>query len=1381
VYSGRIDSAAVARLVFDTRLRPTHRSDDTPLTAAGDSPVDDIASTTVSDLDDYPGVDPRTNTDAAPASIDLNAQGIDLTVTKTITPESQTEPDRSPVTVTLTGQPEGPSRTNRMTLTDNDPSFFNAYDFTGFGDFGFTAPIDQVQVDAFVGGTFAEVGDAVVVTGGDWVEGTPGTSLTLPATVTADQVQGLRFTFTKADGSIWENPATPTQTVLLQVQRRTDLRTGGAVTSDLQGSTAMPGEEGPGVSSDTVDGQNWAADTIDGEPLSATDSATDTILYRHSLNAVAVTKTPTGAQPPAADIPYTLTFTNTGDTAITNPVITDRIPSDSDGPLLVKDPDLTDGDTGYTYALTGDAPDPSNGTPMPSDAAGTSGDVTVEETPTLLTFTFPAGTVLEVGQTYTITTALQFRTGLPGNTDVTNTTGITGDRAWDDCVQTLDDATGECQASTTVYPVKAGALRGVKMVKADDDELGVLNTRDDPNGCQADTDGFSVGGCVPVTKPGQTDTWRMRFTNTGNLAMDKVYAIDRLPVPGDTGATTSLERGSQWTPVPVQLTFAGVSEGTVSAIRVYYDTDQDLCTADLDTLDGCPDGEWTPLTAVDDPTVGASIDLPVDATALKVEADFDVDMFEPTGTLTYDLQTRAPAQSDTEGADTIAWNTVAAAARTDDDGATGLAPKSEGNKVGVALATGPLQIEKVVTGPAAQYAPAEFDLTLVCTSAGEDVDLGDRANVTVSADEPVTIEDLPWGSECTVAEDPGSGATEFDATTVTVVRADQTVPIIVATNTYDNASLSLTKDLGQTALDENGDPVAYGPFSFAVDCTFLGEPVYAAGYDADDPMVATFDAGETVTFTELPAGSECTVTETASDGASDTSWSLNGGDYTDGDTAALTLDADGPLGGVTNEIAFLNDFPLTLLRIEKDVTGAGVGAYGSGPFTVHVHCVRPDSDDVVYDDDVVLGGGRPLTATITDLYDGASCVVAEPATGGATVTTIDPDGAFTVTGDDVSDPVTVTVENRFQLAPVRVHKELAGFGVDRVPDGTTYTVRLECTRAVNGETVPVTIPGGAERTLTYPEDLDAVFRGLPVGATCTLTETDTGDATQSVLSPDGPFTIGTTEGVTVEVTNQYWAGAVRVVKELDGDAAPFVENGTEFTVQLSCTITVNDETVRVQLPDDGVRTITWPDDRVLYVNIPLGSTCTVTESGTAGATSTTIDPEGAFTVTSRTRPVTVTVTNTYDPGALQIVKRIRGTGAATATGPFVFDIACAFNDDEAAYTDTVTLSRTGTSPLLRSDLIAPLPVGAVCTVTETDDGGADQTPPPVTVTIRGSTVERAAIAEFVNTFTAPPSGGTDEGGILPVTGGMVAWPLLAAALAMIGAGATMAIRRRRTE
>ncbi|MFT4296431.1 MAG: hypothetical protein QM582_13560, partial [Micropruina sp.] len=241
VYTGRIDAGAHAVVSADTRLRQHTRSGDDPIT--GPATVPNRAATLAEDLVGYPGVDPVTSTDEAGAGIALQTTGIGLSVGKSFAPSSQTEPDRGPVTMTLTGRPSGPSRTNWMRLTDDDSTFFNAYDFAGFGPFAFTAPIDRVQVDAYVGGTLRAAGDTVVRDGGGWVNGTPATTPVLPGGVSPEEVTGLRFTFTRADGTIWENPSTPQQAVAVQVRRRTTLRTGGPVPSDLAGSAAAPGED----------------------------------------------------------------------------------------------------------------------------------------------------------------------------------------------------------------------------------------------------------------------------------------------------------------------------------------------------------------------------------------------------------------------------------------------------------------------------------------------------------------------------------------------------------------------------------------------------------------------------------------------------------------------------------------------------------------------------------------------------------------------------------------------------------------------------------------------------------------------------------------------------------------------------------------------------------------------------------------------------------------------------------------------------------------------------------------------------------------------------------------------------------------------------------
>ncbi|WP_354002825.1 DUF5979 domain-containing protein [Microbacterium elymi] len=286
-----------------------------------------------------------------------------------------------------------------------------------------------------------------------------------------------------------------------------------------------------------------------------------------------------------------------------------------------------------------------------------------------------------------------------------------------------------------------------------------------------------------------------------------------------------------------------------------------------------------------------------------------------------------------------------------------------------------------------------------------------------------------------------------------------------------------------------------------------------------------------------------------------------------------------------------------------------------------------------------------------------------------------------------------------------------------------------------------------------------------------MAETDDGGASTVTIDPDEPISVDADQTATVTVTNSFDPAVIRVDKRVDGDAAAFAPD--TFPIAVTCSA---DGAV---LPGFPVMVEVTPGTPA-EIDTLSGADCSAIETDTGQATEVTYDPPAAdgdgsgpvVATDDPDAPATITVTNTYGAGALQVLKRIDGTGASSATGPFVFGVVCAFNDDDEAYTDTVTLRKTGTSLVLRSELIAPLPVGAVCTVSETDDGGADQTPPPVTVTIQSAAVEQAAVAQFVNTFTAAED--------LPVTGGPgIAWGALAAAAVMIGIGILLAVRRRR--
>lgn len=237
-YAGRILEGARATVRFGTRLREITRGG---VPVAAGLTVDNTVGVVGSDLVGYPGVDPVTHSDTASDDIAVVAPGIDVAATKQFELEAQVEPDRGPLALTLAATPAGPSRTNRMEIEEADPRFWNQYAFVDFGDFDLTAPIQQVRVDALIGGSFTAVGATLEYTGGSWVPGTAAATPALPAGVSADQVQGLRFVYTRADNSIWENPSTPSQEVELSVQRRLELVSGGPVLTDLVGDPGGAG------------------------------------------------------------------------------------------------------------------------------------------------------------------------------------------------------------------------------------------------------------------------------------------------------------------------------------------------------------------------------------------------------------------------------------------------------------------------------------------------------------------------------------------------------------------------------------------------------------------------------------------------------------------------------------------------------------------------------------------------------------------------------------------------------------------------------------------------------------------------------------------------------------------------------------------------------------------------------------------------------------------------------------------------------------------------------------------------------------------------------------------------------------------------------------
>ncbi|MGF0118620.1 DUF5979 domain-containing protein [Promicromonospora sp. Marseille-Q5078] len=1321
------------------------------------------------------------------AEMELRDAEITMEETKSFSPGTIVEPgtdaEENPTsTLTITGQPTGPSRAVEMTLTDVDGSFWNQYDLVGFDGSTLTAPIDQVQVDAYTGGTYDEASDTF--TGGTWTDGEPSGTFALPDGVDAADVVGLRFTFTRADGAIWENPANPTQAVNLDVQVRDTLRSDPStpVPSDLELNEPAPGEDAPGVATNDVTATVTGADLVfnpdDPEnptPVSSEAEASGTINYEHTENGVKIVKDfdtdiTGGTKPPGAPFPMNITVTNVGNRPIYDPVvIDDPMPTDDDGPQLT----LADVDEPFSYALTepGTAPPGQpNGPQMPTDP----GDVTVDQDGDIagLTWTFPEGTVLEVGQVYTITVQVEFRTTLPANTVVENTAGVTGDRPWDVCqAQSGDDGstidgrineeTGACEADSDVTPIPSGVLAESKTVKATNDEypLGIMVDPDQPGSvtpedCEPDADGFYSYPCTPIIPPGQNETWRVQVDNVGNLPMDKVVIYDRLPTPGDTASdpTSDSARNSQWAPLltkeyPPEVVNAPVGSTTA----FYYTLVDDYCADDLtDPLNEptCSDdpeaGGWTELTADTSEATYRQI------TAFKAVITMaDGNLFRPGSSLALEGTTTTPPETPEAGDRSIAFNSAAASGVVVTQGGDRINSLStEGVKVGVATASGPLQVDKLVTGEGAANAPDSFDLNVECTSAvGTWVEEElDPIPITVTPGTPVVVPDLPYGAECTITEDGDAGQTELVVGTVTIDSEDPDDPTtITAINRYDLSSIVIDKEVVSDAVDQDGNPVEFGPFDGTVECTFLGEDVYAEGFGPDDPMTFQLEDGESVEFEGLPVGAECTVTETGAGNASSTTITVDQGlpghpVTTDGPSTDLTLVGD-VVGLPTNDVTLTNTYDVGAIDLQKVVDGEGADQYGTGPFDIDVVCTFDDGDgtgpQTVYDSTVVLGGAGPLDAEIANLPAGAECTITETDDGDATGSVVVPDTVTVGAGETAE----VVITNTFDVGSIEVNKDLAGLGALYGPG--PFDVELMCTYGEdeNGNPVDIAIPGGAEREIDGGSTV--TYDGLPVGAECALNETDDFGASSTTISVDGGDPVPGTEvngivvppaqedgsptTITVDVTNTFDTAPLVVQKTVDGDGAAFAPDMPDlpeppesiedvpdyvaavqeaygdlpYAVTLECT---NPETGPVGTIPGGADRRFGPGVPAVYFGLQDEDSCTVTETDAGGATSSTVAPDpvtidGDATIQD---PITVDVTNTYDTGSIEVDKVVDGDAAEFVTAPFEVSLACTFEGQDIEVPDGATRTVTPDEPATYDGL----PIGAECVVTETDAAGA---------------------------------------------------------------------------
>ncbi|MCT9819016.1 DUF5979 domain-containing protein [Microbacterium sp. W1N] len=1452
-------SAGRLQVQLDLRLRVTLRSTGAAVTAAT---VPNSVYGAISD----PSVEPAGSCAASPAVappagtvIGCSTATTEITGTllrtvdagKTFGPTSQYEDQDGDITMTLSGRIGGDARSTQLVLQDDTPAFWNAYGFAGLsGGFATATPSNRVLIEVLHGATYTVgAGNTLTSADGTWITvsnlsgdtwmsaaqaraalpaGAQGTLVTLagptPA-ITYGQVQGLRVTFQRvapadindpaAEPLLFENPAGPTLSAATLVNRRDALLTTGAVPTDLAGTTAAPGTPAAGTYPNTVTA------TVSGAPGSGgpvSSDASASFRFLHRPTSAQLTKTPAGLEQPGVPFTVTLSITNDGQWPIIDPVITDTLPVGGvvpGQPDLVFPPGVDPAAPGtYTYALSGGTAPPSF-TPLPTASADV--DVALDPAagdPTRLQFSFPAGSALGVGQTYTVSFRMQIRVGAIANETFTNTLTVDGERQFDTC-NAQGPAADTCATTAELQTTPVASLAMVQQVRATDDELGVLSaTTTACTPADADLRGFYRFPCTPVTKPGGIDEWELTYTNTGTYPLDIVDSIVYFPHVGPSGIDIDSGQTSQWTPELVPGSLQAVALDNPNAnIVLYYTTAprESICTELLNPGSFCPTGAWQFL----EPTTDFST-----ITAVYGAAEFDVagDALQPGGRYRISFQTVAPDVAPTPAIDPKTWNSVKTGGwYTPSAGGpqTQLAP-FESPVVGAALATGSVSVEKSLSGPAAgeDWVPATFTGALACTSNGTPVPAESLPPVPpLTPGTPVTVTGVPWGAECTFVEDDAGSAVTLDPATVVANRPPATAEVIGVRNDYQYASLVVRK----AAFAATGFNIPT-QFAFTVQCTFNGEIVLDTSF--------TLDAGQSQTFDDLPARARCVVQETDDRGAGLTIPLVDVTDptvppTTDDDTLTVVipeLTPDSTTSGTQNEVGYINLFGVGGITIRKDFAGAAAAQFGEDKtFTMNVVCTF-DGETLV-DTTVDLDAAGGWTAAVPGIVIGSECTVTEPDLQGADAVTMTPsdpaDPSTAVVIVDTDADVDVTATNWYLTGSVEVTKTFDGDGAQKF--GTAdYTLELTCVR----DGIDVVIPGGTERTVSA-SSATAEWNALPTGADCTLAETDAGgadptailDENGDVLVPDAStgytFTVVTDPTLLsaddqtqppLGVRNTFDFAEVSVIKTVTtdavdqaGDPVPF----GPFEVTLSCEfngIPVSALEPMTQAIADG-DTVTWTE-------LPAGAACTVTESDTAGAGSTSLtvtqgglidtSVAGTSVVLDPLPPVaaanqtTVAIDNTFPTTALTISKELAGTGAAAVSRTFPVDVVCTLTDPShpdgyPVRDDTFEIG--GASSLTAT--VDLLPVGTSCTVTETDAGGADATA-VVARTADGTRIAQASggaltvIAAdtdievvITNTFVAP----------LPPTGGEISWavPAIGGGLVLVGIVILLVRRRRRAD
>jgi len=410
----------------------------------------------------------------------------------------------------------------------------------------------------------------------------------------------------------------------------------------------------------------------------------------------------------------------------------------------------------------------------------------------------------------------------------------------------------------------------------------------------------------------------------------------------------------------------------------------------------------------------------------------------------------------------------------------------------------------------------EYSFNYVCTKDGAEVAKGE---LKVNGDKTVKSPDIPVGASCTVTEDEASARGAVDNAVLdvkvsgpAVITENTTTPVTV-TNKYTRATSSFTVKKKVEGLPDPG----------AKEFSFLYKCVYGEDIKADEIKVN--GNGET-TVEDVPAGSECTVTENV-DAAKQDGYTLvvdNAEQKFDQGTQPTTM--------LFTNVYTKDTGSLSVTKSLKDPDGVAAGE----KFNFAYVCEHKDPAQRK-EGTFQLGAGE--STTIDDIAAESTCTIIEKDADvkGADLATSGLDSVVIVKGK--THDVIATNDYSAWRGSVELSKMLAGSGKDlaAVKD-KKFNVSYVCALGTDKKEVK---KGTVEVIAGTPATIDDVR----YGATCEFAE-DTANAevpgamfdkNSSVTSATATISSKDT-AATANLVNVYNVkGKVTLTKAVEGLAA----------------------------------------------------------------------------------------------------------------------------------------------------------------------------------------------------------------------------------------------------